>query len=89
MEIRSSREAAHAVANALRESGMEYCQFNLGSISNALPVPGSIYRDGVLSETVNQALNVWGQFLINRGMAIEHMSQTMTDTDSSIASNLR
>ena len=86
MEIRSSQEAANIVASTLRDTGVGYCQFEMGRIGGVLPVSGSAIRDGLLANASDQALVMWAQFLENRGIAVEQMGQVMADADSGVAS---
>ena len=88
MEIRSSQEAAGIVASTLRDTGLGYCQFNMGHIGGVLPVSGSAIRDGSLAGASEFALAMWAQFLANRGEAVQQMADLMAGADGAVASGI-
>lgn len=85
MEIRSSQEAANAVASALRDTGLGYCQFEMGHIGGVLPVSGSAIRDGSLAGDSKYALAMWARFLVNRSEAVQQMGDLMAGADTAAA----
>ncbi len=88
MEIRSSQEAANIVASTLRDTGLGYCQFNMGHIGSVLPVSGSAVRDGSLAGASEHALAMWAQFLVNRSEAVQQMGDLMAGADAAAAAGM-